>query len=91
MKPAALEDSHESWHEDAVATIRALAKAHLTFSADDLSREMRKPPHPNAPGQAFSAARTLGLITSVGYQQSTLKSRKKGVIRTWTRRIKGAS
>ena len=85
MKAAVLEDSHEQWHEDAVATIVALSLAHGVFSADDLAREMRRPPHPNAPGQAFSTARALGYITAVGYQQSTTKSRKNGVIRVWTR------
>ncbi len=88
MKAAVLEDSHEQWHEDAVATIVALAKALDVFSADDLAREMRPAPHPNAPGQAFAAARALGHITSVGYQHSTLKSRKFGVIRTWKRQTK---
>jgi len=87
MIAAALEDSHEAWHEDAVATIVALSLAQFIFSADDLAREMRRPPHPNAPGQAFSAARAAGYITAVGYQQSTTKSRKNGVIRTWTRQI----
>jgi hypothetical protein len=93
MKAAALEDSHEAWHEDAVATIIGLAAAQHLFSADDLAREMRRPPHPNAPGQAFAAARSLGYITAVGYQQSTSKSRKNGVIRVWTRQTisKGAA
>ncbi|QCB97151.1 hypothetical protein E5206_09570 [Arthrobacter sp. PAMC25564] len=80
-----LEDSHEDWHEDALATIIGLAAAHEIFSADDLAREMRRPPHPNAPGQAFSAARAAGYITAIGYQQSSTKSRKNGVIRVWRR------
>jgi len=79
----ALEDT--DWHEDAVATILGLANKNLMFTADDLVREMRKPPHPNMTGAAFTAARTLGYIRSVGYQQSTTKSRNKGVIRVWTR------
>jgi len=85
MIAAVLEDSHEAWLEDAVATIVGLAHVHHTFTADDLAREMRKPPHPNMPGQAFSAARSLGHITTVGYQPSTSKSRKGGVVRVWTR------
>jgi hypothetical protein len=82
-------DDHDDWLEDAVATIIALAHAQALFSADDLAREMRRPPHPNMPGQAFSAARKHGYIRAVGYQLSTSKSRKNGVIRTWTRNTKG--
>jgi hypothetical protein len=85
MIAAALEDSHELWLEDAAATILGLAHVLEVFTADDLAREMRKPPHPNAPGQAFSAARALGYIAAVGYQQSSTKSRKNGVVRVWTR------
>jgi hypothetical protein len=83
-------DDHADWHEDAVATIIALSHAQHIFSADDLSREMRPAPHPNMPGQAFSAARNHGYIRAVGYQLSTSKSRKNGVIRTWTRNTKGS-
>ena len=92
MKAAALEDSHEEWLEDAAATIDALANALGTFTADDLSREMRRPPHNNLPGLAFSAARNQGLIEAVGYQTSISRTRKNGVLRTWRRRInEGAS
>lgn len=56
-------------------------------TADDLVRELRRPPHQNLPGQAFAAARRLGYIEAVGYQTSTSKSRKHGVLRTWRRRI----
>jgi hypothetical protein len=83
--PMALDD-HDDWLEDAVATIIGIAAAQYIFSADDLAREMRRPPHPNMPGQAFSKARSLGYIEAVGYQTSTSKSRKNGVIRTWRRR-----
>lgn len=83
--PMALDD-HADWLEDAVATIVGIAAAQRIFSADDLTREMRRPPHPNMPGQAFSKARALGYIEAVGYQTSTSKSRKNGVIRTWRRR-----
>jgi hypothetical protein len=83
--PMALDD-HQDWPEDALATIIALSVAQFLFSADDLAREMRRPPHANMPGQAFAAARNLGYIKAVGYQLSASKSRKNGVIRTWTRR-----
>ena len=79
----ALEDT--DWHEDAVSTIVALSFNNLMFTADDLAREMRKPPHPNMTGAAFTAARALGYIRAVGYQQSATKSRNKGVVRVWTR------
>lgn len=88
MKAAALEDN--DWLDDAIATIEGIAEAHHIFSADDLAREMRRPPHPNMPGQAFSIARSRGYIRAVGYQQSTTKSRKNGVVRTWTRQTKRA-
>jgi hypothetical protein len=91
VKAAALEDN--GWQEDALATIIGLSHAQLIFSADDLGREMRKPPHPNMVGAAFSAARAAGYIRPVGYQTSTSKTRKNGVIRAWTRCTKkvGAS
>lgn len=91
MKSAVLEDN--AWAEDALATIIALANAQQIFSADDVAREMRRPPHPNMPGQAFAAARNLGYIEAVGYQTSSSKSRKHGVLRTWRRRTisKGAT
>ncbi|MFF1382816.1 hypothetical protein ACFVWT_04545 [Arthrobacter sp. NPDC058288] len=85
MKAAALEDN--DWPEDAVSTIVALSLRQSIVTADDLSREMPKPPHPNMAGAAFAAARTLGFIEAVGYQISINKSRKHGVIRTWRRRI----
>jgi len=85
MKAAVLEDN--DWPGDALATIIDLAASQQIFSADDLSREIRKPPHPNMAGQAFSTARSLGFIEAVGYQTSTNKTRKNGVLRTWRRKI----
>lgn len=84
MTQAAVLDDRDDWLEDAVAAIHALALSGLTFSADDLHREMRTPPHSNLPGIAFSKARALKYITTVGYQQSSTKSRKNGVVRLWT-------
>lgn len=83
MIAAALEDSHADWLEDAVATIHALAHAQGTLSADDLTRELRQPPHSNLPGIAFSKARALGYITTIGYHSSATRSRKNGVQRVW--------
>lgn len=86
--PMALEDT--TWSEDAVAAIINISHAQLIFSADDLAREIRKPPHPNMVGAAFTAARAAGHIRPIGYQTSTTKSRNGGVIRSWTRCTKKA-
>lgn len=83
----ALEDS--TWAEEAVAKIIDLAHAHDTFTADDLAREMRKAPHPNMVGAAFSAARGQGFIEAAGYTTSNTPSRHHGVIRTWRRKTEG--
>lgn len=79
--PTVLEDL--TWSEDAVATILGLARKQATFSADDLHRDMRKPPHPNMAGAAFSSARAMGYIQPTGFRLSNNPSRKHGVIRTW--------
>lgn len=89
MKAAALEDNE--WPEQALNTIIGLSHMHLTVTADDLSREMRKPPVANWAGQAFSRARSLGYIEAIGYQASTSKSRKNGVLRVWRRKTKETS
>lgn len=83
---AALEDSHESWLEDAVATLIGLAHVNESITADDLRREMRPAPHPNLAGIAFTTAKRAGHIEAVSYQTSTNRSRKHGVLRTWKRR-----
>jgi hypothetical protein len=87
MIAAALEDSHESWLEDAVSTIIGLAHAQEILTADDVAREMRKPPHHNLPGIAFTTAKRAGHIEAVGYRTSSAPSRKHGVQRTWRRKI----
>jgi hypothetical protein len=84
MKAAVLEDN--DWPADAVATIIALSHAQSIVTADDLAREMRRPPHCNMVGAAFSAARSQGLIEASGYTTSNTPSRHHGVIRTWRRR-----
>lgn len=91
MIAAALEDSHESWLEDAVSTIIGLSHAQEILSADDLHREMRRPPHGNLPGLAFTAAKRAGHIEPVGYQTSTAPSRKHGVQRVWRRKQEGVT
>jgi hypothetical protein len=84
---AVLEDSHEAWKGEALATIIELSYTQPVVTADDLVRELRRPPHTNLPGQAFAAARRLGYIEAIGYQTSTNRTRKHGVLRTWRRRI----
>ena len=83
----ALEDT--AWSEDAVATIIALSHAQSFVTAEDLAREMRRPPHPNMAGAAFSAARTQGFIEAHGYTTSNTPSRHHGVIRVWRRKSVG--
>ena len=83
MQAAVLEDSHEAWLEDAVATIHALAHSQVSITADDLRKEMRTPPHQNLPGIAFTTAKRLGYIEAVNYITSTARSRKHGSLRTW--------
>jgi len=88
---AALEDSHESWLADAVATIIGLARVNEFVTADDLRREMRPAPHPNLAGIAFTAAKRAGHIEAVSYQISTSKTRKNGSLRTWRRKTEAAA
>lgn len=85
--PMILEDSHESWLEDAVATIIGLAHVNEFVTADDLRREMRPAPHQNLPGIAFTTAKREGHIEPVSYQTSTSKTRKHGALRVWRRTI----
>lgn len=87
MIAAALEDSHESWLEDAVATIIGLAQVQVELTADDVRREMRPAPHANLVGIAFTTAKRAGHIEAVGYQTSTSKTRKRGCLRTWRRKV----
>ena len=79
------------WSEDAVATIIGLAHSQAIVTAEDLARELRRPPHPNMTGAAFSAARSQGFIEAAGYTTSSTPSRHHGVIRTWRRRVEGDS
>ena len=83
-RPAVLDDTSE-WIADAVNMIRAYAASGLSFTAEDIRRSMRTPPHDNNMGAAFRTARTLGLITTVGYKESSEPSRKGGLIRVWSK------
>lgn len=89
MQAAVLAD--ETWMEDAVATIIGLSHTHEVFTADDLAREMRRPPSDKMPGAAFSTARGQGLIEAAGYTTSNTPSRHHGVIRTWRRKEEGTA
>ncbi|QDF19547.1 hypothetical protein PP353_gp37 [Arthrobacter phage Kumotta] len=86
MKAAALEQDKESWLEDAVATIIALANSQVYVTADDLRREMREPDHPSWPGRAIVAAKKAGYIERVGYQPSRAKARRYGATALWTKK-----
>ena len=83
---AVLEDTHDSWITDAVATLIGLAHVNEFITADDLRREMRPAPHPNLAGIAFTTAKREGHIEAVSYQTSTSYTRKHGVLRTWRRK-----
>lgn len=80
---AAVIDTPEAWHADALDVIKAWAATGSPFTAEDLRQSMRPAPGDKCPGNAFQAARRAGLITSVGYKESTDRSRKGGVIRVW--------
>lgn len=85
MQAAILEDTHEAWLEDAVATIIGISHTLPDFSADQLAREMRKPPHANLVGTAFRMAKRAGHIEWVCYVRSTNKTRKGGSVSIWRR------
>jgi hypothetical protein len=84
---AALEDSHESWISDAVATIIGLAHVQEEFTADDLRREMRPAPMDKLPGLAFTAAKRAGYIEPINTTVSKSRSRNCGSLKIWRRRI----
>lgn len=84
MKAMALEDSE--WMADAIATIIGLAHSQDLITADDVNRELRKPPVANWMGIAFTTAKREGHIEAVDYRTSTSKTRKHGALRTWRRK-----
>jgi len=86
MRPLALEQDKDQWHEDAVATIIGLANTQPYVSADDLRREMREPDHPSWPGRAIVAARNAGHIERVGYMPSQAGPRRHGATALWTKK-----
>ena len=91
MKAAALDDWDDAWKEDAVATIIALSHAHVSFSADDLRREMRPPNRPAQYGAAFTSAQAQGLIESIESHKSSSKSRNYGRNLRWRRKEQGVT
>jgi len=85
VSAAVLEDT--DWPDDAVATIIRLSHTQAYVTADHLARAIRRPPHPNQIGAAFSTARAQGFIEAYGYTTSSTPSRHHGVIRTWRRKV----
>jgi hypothetical protein len=79
------------WHDDAMAAIIGLANDLPEFTCDDLRREMRPAPHANHYGAAFLAAKTAGFIEPVSYTTSANKTRRRGSLRTWRRKIEGVA
>lgn len=80
--PMPLEDTE--WMDDALVALATLAASQTVVTAEDLSRVMRKPPHPNHVGLVFGLAKNLHYLVPTGYRPSMSKSRRGGVIRTWT-------
>lgn len=89
--PAALDlDEKATWLADAGDVIERLAKRDrdlgIAFTADDLREHfdvIGQPADPNWIGNAFTTARTLGVITADGFAVSTCPTRHGGVIRVW--------
>ncbi|SEE83771.1 hypothetical protein SAMN04489740_2731 [Arthrobacter alpinus] len=80
-RPAALEDV--GWLDDALEWIEGRAKKPGLFSADDLRRDFRPPPHGNMVGPAFSTAARRGYIKYVHHKRSTVPSRAGSAICSW--------
>jgi hypothetical protein len=87
VKAMVLEDL--DWMSDAIATIIGLSQAQEIVTAEDLTRELRRPPSDKMPGAAFSAAKAQGFIEPHGYTTSNTPSRHHGVIRQWRRKQEG--
>lgn len=78
--------AHRTWGEHADRVMRQLVKTGESFTADDFNQLMPtdvKPTTRNAVGGVFQAWKTAGLIEVCGYQCSTNKKRKGGLIRRW--------
>lgn len=74
------------WAHHADKAIKQLAATGQPFTADDvraLIPDGLTPAHNNAWGGLFSAWRTNGTITPVGYRQSTHGPRHGGIQRIW--------
>lgn len=81
-RPAALVDA--DWMEQAVQTIRRIARRRLPFTSEDLRREMeQEPENPNRYGAAFTSAQARKYIEKIGYRASGDKSRRGGVVAVW--------
>ena len=88
MQAAVLDDS-ATWIEDAAATIVGLAKAQPIVTAEDLAKEMGKPPVANWVGLAFTKAKNAGHIEWVRYVRSNTQTRKGGSVSEWRLKPKG--
>lgn len=87
MIAAALEDNE--WFDDARLAIERLSIVKIEFTADDLRRVLRPAPVPNWTGNAFTQAKTAGIIEPVSHAISSSKTRKNGSLRVWRRRVEG--
>jgi len=71
------------WVDEALEYVAVFAALDVPFSADDLRRVVRTPPHPNAVGTVFKIAHRRGWITPTNYIPSTNPSRRGGALRQW--------
>ena len=67
-----LVDSHtdSAWRDAVDEVIRAMAESGGEFTAEDVRVWVGAPPHPNAMGARFMAARKAGLLELVGYRKA---------------------
>lgn len=74
------------WQDGALRAVTELAKTGQPFTLDALRDDpynLPDPHHPNQWGALAHAARKAGLIEPIGYQPSTVASRKGSVVRVW--------
>ena len=83
MSTPAVLDTPEEWSAEALELIQIMADLGMTFTADDLRREMRPAPHPNLVGAVFRTAYQRRWITQYGTALSSTPSRRGGLVRQW--------
>lgn len=78
------ENTEGTWRAYARHELEVLARTGLTFTAEDLTKVIGAPDHPNRIGAAFVAARKAGIIEPTGeVRPSTTPSRHGSLVRCW--------